>query len=457
MLVYRFLHLIIPIALRVFYREVSVHGRLNLVNKGPLLVVSNHPNTLLDPVIVATVLRQRAGFIAKGTLFTNKIVAAILRFFHVVPVFRKEDAEKNPTDGDNQLSFQKSYEYLSKGGTIIIFPEGTSYPEMKLRKVKTGAARIGLEFEAQEGFKAGCKILPVSLNYSDPSRFRTRLNINITPAIDLADYADAYAENPAEAVNRLTERIRRRLEGEMVVVEDKEQEIFLKKARSIYARRLLESLPDEPSRRAKFLTTQGIGRAITWLKGYDPERYDSIRKETESLHDLITRLRLKHGFLDSRFARWNPILLVSVLALYLVLLFPIYAWGVLTNFIPYIIPGAVAAKLTRETEYWSSIMVMLGMFLFPIFYAAEIWLFHHFWGHIPWATVAFGLSLPLSGLLALDYWLRLQRFIALVRLHGMGGMRGSVYAGLRERKETLVAKMEALREEFWQATGIGPS
>lgn len=454
MLVYRFLRMIIPIALRIFYREVSVHGKKNLVNKGPLLVVANHPNTLLDPVIVASVLRQRAGFIAKGTLFTNKIVASILRFFHVVPVFRKEDEGKNPADGDNQLSFQKSYEYLAKGGTIIIFPEGTSYPEMKLRKVKTGSARIGLEFEAQEGFKGGTKVLPVTLNYSNASRFRTRLNINITPAFGLEEYKEAYEADPTEAVNALTERIRRRLESEMIVVEDKEQEIFLKKARSVYSRKLLETLPDEPSKRAQFLATQGIGRAITWLKGRDEERYNGIRKEVESLHDLITRLRLKHGFLDNRFVKWNPILLLGLVALYLVLLLPVFLWGILTNFIPYLIPGKLAAKLTHETEYWSSIMLLTGMILFPIFYAGEILLFHHFWGHIPWATLLFGLSMPLSGLLALDYAERLRRFIALVRLHGMGGMRGSVYAGLRERRENLVQKLEELREEYIQAMGI---
>ena len=142
MLVYRFLRLILPVILRIFYREVSVHGRRNLISKGPLLVVANHPNTLLDPIIVATVLKQRAGFIAKGTFFNNKIVGAILRFFQVIPVYRKIDDGKNPTDADNQLSFQKSYEFLAKGGTIILFPEGTRTPVGSHKPYRKGGARL---------------------------------------------------------------------------------------------------------------------------------------------------------------------------------------------------------------------------------------------------------------------------------------------------------------------------
>ena len=90
----------------------------------------------------------------------------------------------------------------------MIFPEGTSISERRLRPLKTGAARIALGAEARHGFKLGLQVVPVAINYFDPSRFRSDVLLNVAPPIRVATYAAAYARDPDEAADQLTEAIR---------------------------------------------------------------------------------------------------------------------------------------------------------------------------------------------------------------------------------------------------------
>lgn len=444
---YRFLKIIVPVILRIFYRRVRVFGKEFLEDDGPMIVVSNHPNTLMDPVVVASVVKPQIGFLGKATLFSNKIARSVLNYFKVIPIYRKID-EKITGTMDNSKSFEKCYEFLEKGGVLLIFPEGTSYAEMKLRDLKTGTARIGFEVEERNNWKTNIKILPISLNYSDPSRFRTEVTVNITPAIYFSEYEEQFKSDPKAAVDAVTERIRKRLIQEMVIVDNKEDEALLKKVNTIYGRRLLETLPEEKDRKSRFRVLQAIGQAIEWLRKKDPERLADITEKVNDYYDLVDRLKLRQGFVSSRFQRWNPTLLFSLHLLYLIIGFPIYAFGLLTNFIPYLIPAKVAEKMTHEIEFWSSIMMMVGMIVFPIYYAAEIVGFHLLFGHIKWATLIFGLSIPLAGLFTLDYWLRLGRFVGIWRLFQVGGRKGNMFVKLKEKKEKLLKELEVLREEF---------
>src|SRR5436309_5013673 len=90
-MVYALLRAAAGIALRWFYRDVQVVGAERVPRGRPLLVVVNHPNALVDALIVGWLMPRRLLITAKATLFENPLAGAVLRWLGVVPLRRASD------------------------------------------------------------------------------------------------------------------------------------------------------------------------------------------------------------------------------------------------------------------------------------------------------------------------------------------------------------------------------
>src|SRR5919107_6083521 len=93
MVFYTVIKPILQVALRVFFRRIEVRHRERLALPGPLLFAGNHPNTLMDPMLVGINHRRPVAFLAKSTLFKNPIARAILESGNSIPIYRRKDAE----------------------------------------------------------------------------------------------------------------------------------------------------------------------------------------------------------------------------------------------------------------------------------------------------------------------------------------------------------------------------
>jgi 1-acyl-sn-glycerol-3-phosphate acyltransferase len=94
----------------------------------------------------------------------------------MIPIQRKHDT--NQKKYNNEQIFQKCFDHLAKGGTILIFPEGTSVHKRILNEIKTGTARIALGAEQANDFRLNLKIVTFGLNYSNPASFRSEVFVN---------------------------------------------------------------------------------------------------------------------------------------------------------------------------------------------------------------------------------------------------------------------------------------
>ena len=90
-MIYAFIKVLVRISTAVFFKKIVVAGRANMPERGPAIIVANHPNTLMDPLLVALLAEQRIGFVANAGLFSNSFLVAFFRHFHVIPIFRKKD------------------------------------------------------------------------------------------------------------------------------------------------------------------------------------------------------------------------------------------------------------------------------------------------------------------------------------------------------------------------------
>ena len=404
MLFYRIVKPLVQLSLRVFFRQIEIRHPKRLRAGGPVLFCANHPNTLMDPLLIAAHRQPAVAFLAKSTFFQNPVARAIFLSANCIPIYRRQDAQvgdraatAEEVAAQNEKSFGKSYDHLGRGGALLIFPEGTSISERKLRPLKTGAARIALGTEARHDFQLGLRIQCVGLNYFDPSRFRSDVLLNAAPPIRVADYAAAYAASPDRAADELTQEIQRRLEQRLVISRDAADDALVGQVERTFGGHLNPD-DDSSTRYDDFLLSRGLFSGLAWLEQHDPARLLALRQR---LPAYLNELE-KHGLDDAALDEERRGSLTGLLNLVLGL--PIWLFGLLTNYLPYILPSMIARRATQDLEFVAPIMLVAGMFTFSIGYALELSLVQHFLTHDWRLTTLIGLLMPVAGFYALSYW-----------------------------------------------------
>jgi 1-acyl-sn-glycerol-3-phosphate acyltransferase len=252
----RLVHLILSIALRLFFRRIEIGGARHVPSDEPLIFVSNHPNGLIDPALIFCALPRRISFLAKSTLFRIPVVKFLINAVESLPLYRRVDVNEDNTK--NRLTFEKCHALLRQNRCIALFPEGVSHNAPRLMPVKTGAARIALgaisvaQPEAKASALDNLKIVPVGLYYTSKTSFRSEALIRFGAPIEArAVPLDAQGEPQREAVRELSTRIEESLLEVTLNVEDDEELEVVTKAQELFSS-LYESLSLRQTLSAEF-------------------------------------------------------------------------------------------------------------------------------------------------------------------------------------------------------------
>lgn len=408
-MIYHFLRQIIKISLFIFFKKIVVTGKEKIPVRGPLIIVANHPNTLMDPLIIGSITKQQIGFIANAGLFKNKLLSRIFRYFHVIPIYRKEDMLPG-VKPNNKNTFVKCHEYLGKGKNLLTFPEGSSIYELKLREIKTGTARIALSFEDLKNFEGNLKILPIALDYSDSIQFRSMVSVTVSRPIIVNKYKQAYLNSEFEAILELTEDIAKELAKNIPHTSGKDQEDFLIKVHKFYSA-YYEPTADlylDPKR--SLIMRNQISKALKHINKHNPGLYEELQIKLGSYFKMLNSEGLTSGFFTDKFLQKNKSIVFLGYFSKFILLLPVYIFGLLINYLPYILPSKIFKALKIEIEYKTSVEMITGIIIFPFFYFLEIWLFRKYISTEFLHSLLLFLTFLITGYIAMYYWTEIKRF-----------------------------------------------
>lgn len=203
--------------LRIHFRRVFVDGIRHVPRKGPVMLACNHPNSFLDAIVVALILKRRIHFLVRSDVFRKPAARFILSRLNMIPIYRLQEGTENLDK--NQETFSRCYDLLRRGEVILIFSEGNCVVEKRLRALKKGTARI--YFGAGE-FVPNLLVVPVGINYTQPYQFRSELMVSFGKAIETDDLKPVWHTEPAKAVRVFNERLSNAMREELLIIPNKD-------------------------------------------------------------------------------------------------------------------------------------------------------------------------------------------------------------------------------------------
>lgn len=398
---YRLFRTLSRTALGLFFRRIDVEGVENVPKTGPLLLVANHSNALVDPLVLIDALNRPVTMTAKNVLATNGFLAFLMRGLGVIRFHRKQDVDKGASLRQNVESLRRCRRVLARGGAVCIFPEGVSHSDPQMRPFLAGPARLALDYARKREGPEDLTIIPVGLSYTGKDRFRSSVWLRFGSPLSVGQWLRQHPEGQPAA---LTAELRRQIEWLTWNYRTRRESLVLTWAADIVATGGEHPAP---------LGSPGIS-ASEWFRLLG-RLQDGYRRLIESagaqLDSLSSRIRKYRSELKRRGITPGEVYLPLRLGratLFVVreleLLFvgaPLALFGAIHHLIPYCAVRAIARKLSTDKDHWATNVVYPSFLVFPLYYAVV-------WGAVcallpPLWAALYCIAIPYSGLYAVLY------------------------------------------------------
>lgn len=441
-MLYRVFKWLFYLTVRGYFRSIHFKGRSNIPLSGPVIFVANHNSAFMDPILLAVQIDRPLYFLTRGESFQSKLVAQIFSWLHMIPIYRPEISPDEVYK--NAGIFQLCFDHLRQGKAIMIFPEGVSETVRILRPIKTGTARIALGAEEQNDFTLGLQIIPIGINYSNPHHFYSDVFVSIGTPIKLEPYRSLLSSDPVRAVTELTAEIKSRLEKEVVLVQDQSVDQLVRDIERLYRSMLRAELKPDHKASQDFYLSRQIIKAVNFYRQERPGKALRFQQKIRRYFEVLDQMKIS----DAEFRGTAHRSGTPGKVLYFVVGFPLFIYGLLVNIIPYKMAEYLARKVPVRKDFIGSMKLTIGMFVFLIFYIAQILVFMSLVQGYWW--ILFALSLYPAGLFTVRYvnqWYRFKGHLIYLKLTTS---RKEIIGRLHEMRGELLQELELSRQLFQQ-------
>ena len=435
------------LVIRVFFRGVEIVGEERLPRGRPMVLVANHVNGLIDPVLLMGGLPVRPRLLAKSTLWKNPLVRPWVELAGSLPVYRRQDAVDT---APNEETFARCHDLLAAGGAIGLFPEGKSHSEPALQPLRTGLARIVLGAERKHP-GLGTRIVPIGLTFDAKETFRSRVLLQIGEPIDPApELAQGGLDNP-DAVRALTARVSDALEQVTLNYASWEDAHLVARAAELWGRDQLD-LPGRRRLAEAFPIQRAVREGYEDLRRRFPDRVAAVAAAVRAYDGLLSAFHLRDDQVAAAYPASPVLRFAGRTFLRLLLHLPLAILGTILNWVPYRLIGLLATRVAGSDADQTATYKLFGaFFLFPLTWAAAA-LFAVYWTQTWWTMPIVLVLAPLAGYAALLFDEHRARFWHEARAYLLLRTRNKSAATLRERRRDVLVQMGEL-EELWRGAG----
>ncbi len=431
-LAYRLIRGLFRIVVAVFFRRVEVLGLEHVPRDRGGLLVSWHPNGMVDPGLILTSFPGQVVFGARHGLFRWPLLGLLLRRVGTVPIYRAVDDGRGDLEARRQAN-QRSLEALAgriaAGRFSALFPEGVSHDDSRPVEMKSGAARLYYQARAQTPADAPPPaIVPVGLHYDAKDAFRSSALVAFHPPLTLPpalDAAPAPGEDEAAARERarlLTAELERVLHDVVLATEDWPVHRLLHRARALLRAERARRAGAAPDPAGIVEQTVGFARVRA---GYlrrretDPGAVEALRARVEAYDRALRALGLEDVELDRDprlLSPWLGAIVALQAALVFLLLPPVLVVGFVVNLPTYLALDLLTRATAKLRKDAASIKMLVGALAYPATWLAAGLLAA--WGHgrlhaafpsVPDHAVLAGVFTALTGALGGAVAVRYQR------------------------------------------------
>jgi 1-acyl-sn-glycerol-3-phosphate acyltransferase len=448
--------------LNIYFRRVEHTGADTVPETGGGLVVSWHPNGLIDPALILTGFPRPVIFGARDGLFHWPILGRVIRALETVPIYRAKDktsASPEARRAANEKSLNALAEAVAQGKFACLFPEGDSHDAPHLLELKTGAARLYYRARqlARDNGHPTPVIIPVGIHYDGKRTFRSNAltvihpPVALSPTLDLCPPKDDHSDAAHERTHALTDELERVLREVVHATESWELHHLMDRARKLlWAERAARSgaRSMKPS-----MEERDLGLERVWLGYYTrleqrPQDVLALRAKVAEYDADLRALGIEDHHLDGDprlVSPWLFALLAMQVLLVFLLLPPILLVGYLVNWPPALGLWLLSKLTAKKRKDEATIQVLFGLVAFPATWAATGFAaaiahenLHAVFPTIPDASIGAGVMVACFGMLGA---LVAVRYLRVAR----ETTRAVVVRFTRARRRTTIARLLAER------------
>ena len=428
--------------IKKYYPKIQFTGVDQIPSDGPILFCANHPNSLIDPVLIGITAKRPVSFMAKAPLFRTPILGPVMHALGMVPAYRGRDDSSQVKK--NQKSLDRVIQGLQSGRAMGIFPEGVSTDLRQLGLVRGGAARIALG--AFEGGVEDLVIIPLGINYERKERLGSKVWINVGEPIQLQSFVDSTRSNEEKGITedkvlrrKLTQQIESNLKTAIVHLENAEWDPLLDD---------LETLVEHSKHKAslkipKLMRRKRIADALNYFHREEEETGTEVIAQIKQYHQKVKSAGLLID--DPILQRSTPKTTFRIFwqLIHLVIWFIPALFGTLGNIVPFVITRAIAGKVQDEGQKTTALArIGVGLPIYLLWYGSIAYIVIQETSQFVLVTVT-NFLLVLSGTIALKYW----PYCIKTMIHLGHQLRISLK---RERLKQLRAELIQIRETLVQ-------